>query len=620
VMASAYHAGRTNTERAFVQERFVRGESNVMVATNAFGLGIDKPDIRHVIHTDLALTLEAYYQEAGRAGRDGKESVCTLLYTKEDRRLMDFFIQCAYPEPKLIDEVVSYLFNRAATSASNEMRELSVDENSIAVDLHRPVGAVKGVVSALERAGSLLRTAPGGLAVLRMRSTMERLSEFVDNAPVERQAALRAIERLLAQRAVGQEFEFSLQSFLQRSGISITEFTNSIQALHAARILRYSSPTKAGGLVLLVQRPLRGRDLVDIDAISARRNHAQSKLDVMIRYVETKQCKRNFILNYFNDTTVAGECGKCSSCTKQEEDFVAPTDDADVVAALVKAAFEVGGRFGRNTLVDVVTGTISNNVESYRLDRAVTWGACKDLSRSHVMRVLDEAVERDFLQRTGTEYPLITVGLQGRRLVPIPPKRLHLDHVSATKADPSVLTALISFRDSISEREEAVPTSMLSMAQLERLATDKPTRESELLPGNHGSAMFLAQHGKELVDVIGKSQTHQIVKIRADESTMRVANVVRAGGSLVDVARKLKQTTAATAQSIQRALEAGLEISRGELVADDIFVEVMEFMRHHRYAKLRHVREHLEASDVDLPTLRVAMAFARRELYGATEE
>src|SRR5262249_36552171 len=88
-----YHAGMTREERHDAQDRFMSGRAEVVVATNAFGMGVDKADIRSVVHFNVPGTLEAYYQEAGRAGRDGSSSRCVLLFSEADRRLQEMFIE-----------------------------------------------------------------------------------------------------------------------------------------------------------------------------------------------------------------------------------------------------------------------------------------------------------------------------------------------------------------------------------------------------------------------------------------------------------------------------------------------------------------------------------------------
>ena len=100
IEAEGYHAGKSLQDRNAIQERFVQNSSRVLVATSAFGMGVDKPNVRSVFHTDLTLTLEAYYQEAGRAGRDGLAAQCVVLYQADDKNLMEFFLQCTFPEQR----------------------------------------------------------------------------------------------------------------------------------------------------------------------------------------------------------------------------------------------------------------------------------------------------------------------------------------------------------------------------------------------------------------------------------------------------------------------------------------------------------------------------------------
>jgi ATP-dependent DNA helicase RecQ len=151
---STYHAGMTDSIRIKAQDDFMSGRTQMIVATNAFGMGIDKPDIRFVVHYQMPGSIEAYYQEIGRAGRDGLPSTCVLLFNYADKNTHDFFIEGSYPDISIIKQVYDSL-------ASTELKRIELSTAEIARRTgERNEMAVQSALYVLERAGHIQRTAP----------------------------------------------------------------------------------------------------------------------------------------------------------------------------------------------------------------------------------------------------------------------------------------------------------------------------------------------------------------------------------------------------------------------------------------------------------------------------
>ncbi|PJE75573.1 recombinase RecQ [Candidatus Uhrbacteria bacterium CG10_big_fil_rev_8_21_14_0_10_48_11] len=308
ISVAAYHAGMDKVDRAEAQRRFMNDEAQVMVATNAFGLGIDKANIRLLVHFDLPGTLEAYYQEAGRAGRDGKPSYAVLLYHPSDRYLREFFIEGENPSPQLIREVYRYL-----TQQVGEVIQTTYSEILAGVGMKAPELAVSTAMKTLEHAGYLKRPREGALeAKLQLLHPLEE----VDTAVLPRAKVQRQVWELLRdtyQKELENGISFSVEELIRDRAVSREAVSRSLRALNDKGVLVYQPPFRGQEIRLLERTDPEKLDL-DWVALRAKRRRGEQKLALMETYAHTSNCRRAYVLHYLGDRDAPDTCAACDNC------------------------------------------------------------------------------------------------------------------------------------------------------------------------------------------------------------------------------------------------------------------------------------------------------------------
>jgi len=307
IEAVSYHAGMEAADRQWVQENFMTGKAKVIVATNAFGLGIDKRDIRFVIHYDMPGTIEAYYQEAGRAGRDGKQSFCLLLYSPRDRYLQEFFIKGDNPPPEIILEIYEILKNYETETiliTYAEIAEMLSDK--------LPEMAIGTAIKILEREGYVTRSHERvGQAYLKLRITNYELRNKYAN---KKGKQVEMIEKLLAkyEKELAEGWYANLEEVADILQIKKDSLLRLIKKLKDLDLMEYIPPFRGTELKIL-KRVDGGEVKLDFTALKYKLKHAYNKLDLMENYIYHNTCRQKYILDYFGDLE-SKKCLKCDNC------------------------------------------------------------------------------------------------------------------------------------------------------------------------------------------------------------------------------------------------------------------------------------------------------------------
>jgi ATP-dependent DNA helicase RecQ len=319
ISADFYHAGLTPDERSKKQEDWLAGKTAIMVCTNAFGMGIDKPDVRTVVHMDLPESLEAYFQEAGRAGRDEKKSYAVLLYSEADKQSLERNLQVSFPPIQEIQQVYRALgsYYQLAVGAG-EFQTFDFDIAEFCKNFKLEVFSTFSVLKVLEQEGWITMTEsvwmPASFMVIVNRETLYDFQ--IKNPGLD--PLVKALLRL-SEGAFQHFVPINEAAVARLLKTTVEKVILAIQQLQKEGIVVYRPLKDKPQLTFTKERVATENFTIDTVAYNERKQRQQKRIEKAIAYATNARCRSQQLLEYFGESSpTCGVCDVCLGRTKSE--------------------------------------------------------------------------------------------------------------------------------------------------------------------------------------------------------------------------------------------------------------------------------------------------------------
>ncbi len=606
-----YHAGLRSEERKKIQEDFIEGRLPVIAATNAFGMGIDKKDIRLIVHYNMPGSIENYYQEIGRAGRDGKPSYAFLLFHENDINIQNFFLVNSHPDKGMIQSIYEGICDFGRVAEGNfDNKEIPVNTEFLSAYAKRELnkGLLYSVLRILENAGYLkIVSEYEKKTSVQINLPKDKLKEFTKSSAKEllRETVL-ALLREYGSKIFGGRVNISLSALSSSTGLNPAELEESLITLDNIGIIDFNVPLTVDSIMLTAPRVPAERIRLDYKGINESFLRQQKKIDTMVEYSHTDDCRFRFILKYFGEEVEGYKCGKCDNCSSGEK--IPALSAGYLTEIILRTVAETELKFTEANLISILTGK-SRIDEQKSVD---TFGSCSNYAKNELLTVFYDTVSKGMLVKNTAAQNKLDITVKGLEYL-----REHGVQTTAPVKSPHYETDLELFNLLREARSKAAKRFLQSGSiicpdvTLREIIAKVPVNKEDLLALPGFSQRMFNKVGNDFLEIIrsyGKNEGEatEVQKKTMPSNIKETYSLLVKGYKLKDIASLRKLSEAVISMQIETILEYEPGADIGSLFDNDLLEKIFDEIRK-GYVDLKDLKSRLPV-EVTYPQIRIAAA------------